>query len=295
VLAQEPDNGEALEGLQRIGSVIDARLQTALADRQFDEAAASLAQLRRVRPDDPAIPATEARIAESRIAAAVEGGNLERAAQLLRESISAGNLPEDRAARWRADLERRQADAKAKRDAAEADRRAADARAAAASPTGAADAARAPTVTAPPKLSARESAPSAAQPPETALASERPQSPGVANAATERAPAPATDAPAARAVTAADFKRTRYVQPVYPKEALDKGLRGEVRVRITVDTEGRVKQVDVMESNPPGVFDSAAIAAVQRWRFKPIKAGGQAVEASAVTTMIFQPDDGPGR
>jgi protein TonB len=93
----------------------------------------------------------------------------------------------------------------------------------------------------------------------------------------------------------ADFKRTRYVEPVYPKDALKNGVRGEVRLRLTVDTEGRVKQSEVISSSPPGVFDESALAAVRRWRFRPIEVNGNPIEASATTTVVFQPAEGARR
>jgi protein TonB len=66
-------------------------------------------------------------------------------------------------------------------------------------------------------------------------------------------------------------------------------VRGDVRVRITVDTEGRVKDAEVVSSSPPGVFEKSALTAVRRWRFKPVEVDGRAVEATATTTVVFQP------
>jgi protein TonB len=61
-------------------------------------------------------------------------------------------------------------------------------------------------------------------------------------------------------------------------------------VRITVDTDGKVKAVSIVSSNPPGVFDRAALEAVRRWRYQPIEIDGTAVEGSGQTNLIFQPD-----
>ena len=96
-------------------------------------------------------------------------------------------------------------------------------------------------------------------------------------------------------VSSEQLKRTRYVAPEYPRQALAKSLRGDVRVRYTVGTDGRVKDAEVTASNPPGVFDEVAIAAVRRWRFKPYEVDGQPVEAVAGTVMVFQPDDSAER
>jgi protein TonB len=86
------------------------------------------------------------------------------------------------------------------------------------------------------------------------------------------------------------LKRIRYVAPEYPREALAKELRGEVRVRYTIGTDGRIKDAVVTASNPAGVFDDAALVAVRRWRYKPVEVDGQVVEATSGSALLFQPD-----
>jgi protein TonB len=109
--------------------------------------------------------------------------------------------------------------------------------------------------------------------------------------AASRASSPTAATPAAPEVSPADFKRTRFVAPTYPPQALSRGLEGEVRVRITVDTQGRVADAQVLSGTPPGVFDQAAVNAVRKWRFEPVVKGGRPIEASGATTIRFQPDD----
>jgi protein TonB len=92
-------------------------------------------------------------------------------------------------------------------------------------------------------------------------------------------------------VSAADFKRTRFVPPVYPPKALSRGQEGEVRVRITLDTSGRVAAAQVVSATPPDVFDQAAVDAVRKWRFEPVMRNGRPIEASIATTIRFRPDD----
>jgi TonB family protein len=85
--------------------------------------------------------------------------------------------------------------------------------------------------------------------------------------------------------------RTRYVAPEYPAGAFKHHLQGNVRVRITVDAEGRVRDAAIVESNPPGVFDSAAVAAVRKWRFKPLGDEDSDVSATAVVDIAFRTED----
>src|SRR4029453_14136201 len=109
----------------------------------------------------------------------------------------------------------------------------------------------------------------------------------------EAARVPALAAPVQ--VTADQLKRTRYVAPEYPRQALAKELSGDVRGTYTVGTDGRVRDAVITASNPPGVFDEVALAAVRRWRFKPFEVDGQPVEAISGTVMVFKPDDTQGR
>jgi protein TonB len=58
-------------------------------------------------------------------------------------------------------------------------------------------------------------------------------------------------------------------RPRFPKEA--KGVSGWVRIECVVTPKGRVRNVRVVESQPAGVFDQAAIDAMKPVRFKPFK------------------------
>ena len=87
------------------------------------------------------------------------------------------------------------------------------------------------------------------------------------------------------------LSRTRYVAPEYPAGARKKGVRGDVRVRITVDAEGRVSDAVVVQSNPPEIFDAVAVAAARKWRFKSIGAKDSGVEATATVDIAFRPED----
>jgi len=65
-------------------------------------------------------------------------------------------------------------------------------------------------------------------------------------------------------------KRTRYFAPEYPDQAIEKHLQGSVTVEFTVDVNGQPRDAHVIESNPPHVFDRAALTAITRWRFEPL-------------------------
>ncbi len=57
----------------------------------------------------------------------------------------------------------------------------------------------------------------------------------------------------------------------YPAEALKNSVKGYVVVNILVGTDGSVEISKVIDSKPAGVFDTAALKAVNEWRFSPAK------------------------
>lgn len=59
------------------------------------------------------------------------------------------------------------------------------------------------------------------------------------------------------------------VQPTYPASAQRMGIEGKVVLQVTVNADGTVREVKVLESQPRGVFDAEARRAMMRWKFKP--------------------------
>ena len=76
--------------------------------------------------------------------------------------------------------------------------------------------------------------------------------------------------------------------PEYPYKAARRGIEGWVRVAFDVTATGNVENVEVIESDPPGVFDIAASRAVLRWRFKPRIVNGEAVPGKASQIVEFK-------
>jgi len=75
--------------------------------------------------------------------------------------------------------------------------------------------------------------------------------------------------------------------PPYPYRARQRGLEGDVRVRLLVRADGSVGQVEILSADPPGVFDDTVMQTVPRWSFTPGKIGGRAVASWVVTTVHF--------
>jgi protein TonB len=81
------------------------------------------------------------------------------------------------------------------------------------------------------------------------------------------------------------------VNPLYPLRAKRMGISGWVKVRFVVTQEGRVENAEVLESDPPGIFDLSALAAVSTYRFSPPMVAGEPVEAVFTRTFTFKIED----
>jgi protein TonB len=76
------------------------------------------------------------------------------------------------------------------------------------------------------------------------------------------------------------------INPNYPSRALSSNIEGWALVQFAVTATGAVRDPIVVDSEPPGIFDAAALKAVARWRYNPKVEGGVAVERVGVQTTI---------
>jgi periplasmic protein TonB len=72
----------------------------------------------------------------------------------------------------------------------------------------------------------------------------------------------------------------------YPERALSRHVEGHVLLRFTVNAHGNVEDVQVLEAEPSGYFESAAIDALSRTRFRPRVVGGHPVPAEGVVHRV---------
>ncbi|MEM7671764.1 MAG: energy transducer TonB [Verrucomicrobiota bacterium] len=76
------------------------------------------------------------------------------------------------------------------------------------------------------------------------------------------------------------------IDPVYPRKAAVEGLEGSVRMRVTIGTDGRPINVEVLGFTDR-IFVSSAQRAVYRWRWEPRYVDGAAVETVEVIELPF--------
>lgn len=77
------------------------------------------------------------------------------------------------------------------------------------------------------------------------------------------------------------------IDPQWPREALLEGTEGWVEVEFTILADGSVADPEVIQSEPPRLFERNAMRAILRWKFKPRIIDGQAVERRAVQRIDF--------
>ena len=75
----------------------------------------------------------------------------------------------------------------------------------------------------------------------------------------------------------------------YPKKAFHKCIEGHVLVRFVIATDGTTKDIVVVSARPERVFEKAAVAAVEKWRFEPRIINGVAVNRETTQRLVFEP------
>ena len=77
-------------------------------------------------------------------------------------------------------------------------------------------------------------------------------------------------------LTAAPTSATTYsdvpyykIKPKYPKDALEAGLEGNVKMTIDILEDGTVENIKVTGGEKLSTFESAAMRSVTKWKYKP--------------------------
>ncbi len=112
--------------------------------------------------------------------------------------------------------------------------------------------------------------------------------PGIVEAAVESVSSP----PAGYLFGASLTRSATPIEEIAPEYPVAAELRaGTVRLQVFIDARGHVDRVDVLGSNPTGVFDAAARAAFLKARFEPALVGLQPVNSQMTIEVEFMPAD----
>lgn len=74
--------------------------------------------------------------------------------------------------------------------------------------------------------------------------------------------------------------------PTYTEEAWVQGTQGDVELLASIDSRGKVTEVEVLRGLPHGLTQ-AAVHAVQSWKFEPARQRGQAVASTQRLLLRF--------
>jgi TonB family protein len=78
----------------------------------------------------------------------------------------------------------------------------------------------------------------------------------------------------------------KIVRPIYPELAKQAHIEGRVSLSCLVRTDGTIDKIEVKSGHP--LLIQAACDAVSKWKFKPMKLNGKAVEMETVVNIDFQ-------
>jgi protein TonB len=77
------------------------------------------------------------------------------------------------------------------------------------------------------------------------------------------------------------------VPPQYPLRAQERGIEGWVLVEFTITPAGTVRDPRVLDSDPPRIFDRAALRTIKKWKYRPKVIDGVAVESTGRNKITF--------
>jgi len=79
-----------------------------------------------------------------------------------------------------------------------------------------------------------------------------------------------------------------FQRPVYPKNLRERDVEGKVILKILIDKEGKVQEIQIFESSGYETFDQIAVKSVRQWRFEPARKGNQQRESWVLLPINFQ-------
>ena len=112
--------------------------------------------------------------------------------------------------------------------------------------------------------------------------------PGVISSSTMAAPAAPEIRPEGPVVTGGKVAEPRLISrvlPIYPQNAKQAGVGGDVVIKTTIDQKGSV--VDMHVVSGPLMLREAALEALKRWKYEPSKLDGQPIAVQMLVTIKF--------
>lgn len=83
-----------------------------------------------------------------------------------------------------------------------------------------------------------------------------------------------------------DYLPVVKIAPEYPADMREQGVEGHVILEYTVNEKGRVEDIVVIESEPEGAFDQAAIDAARQFEYEPRYVDGESIRVEGVRNVF---------
>lgn len=99
------------------------------------------------------------------------------------------------------------------------------------------------------------------------------------------ASSPQLSAPEPQIKTVAAGKLISRINPIFPTMASAAGLHGRVELKVAIDKEGSVRNVEQVSGN--SILGSAAVQAVRKWRYEPSQLDGRPVAVEKTIIIDF--------
>ena len=77
---------------------------------------------------------------------------------------------------------------------------------------------------------------------------------------------------------------------IYPREALRLRLSGEVHLRLFINESGKLVRSEVIKADPAGIFEEAAVQAVNSMQFSPALRADRPVRSQRTVQITFDPN-----
>lgn len=85
-------------------------------------------------------------------------------------------------------------------------------------------------------------------------------------------------------------KIVRQMPVNYPSLAKKNKVEGRVIARVLIGKKGKAEKMEVVESNPEGVFDENALKSLKHWQFRPGILNGELVPTWVSIPLTFKLD-----
>ena len=87
------------------------------------------------------------------------------------------------------------------------------------------------------------------------------------------------------------FLVTKRVEPEYPMKALERRKEGIVALAFVIEADGRVGDVEVVDTVAGTYFQRVSLSAIRQWTFQPTIRNGRAVASVACHEFVFHADE----